>query len=482
MSNTSEKVFSGMLWKFMERISAQLVSFTVSIVLARILMPEHYGIVAMVTVFINIANVFVTSGLSTALIQKKDADETDFSTVFWCTLALSIIIYIVLYLAAPLIAKYYKTDELIPVLRVFSLKIIISSYSSIQHAYVSRHMIFKKFFFSTLIGTIISGVVGIAMAFMGCGVWSLVAQYLVNSIIDTVILGFTVSWHPQFIFSWKAAKPLISFGWKVLAADLIGTIYNNFRQLLIGHYYSSTDLAFYNKGKQIPELISNNIDTTVSSVLFPAMSNAEGNVEKVKTMTRRSIKTTSYIIFPLMAGLSAVASPLINVLLTDKWADAVIYLQLICIARSINTVSTANLQAMRALGRSDVVLKLEFVKKPVGVLMVLVAIHYGVFWVAFTMPLYSVYATLINMLPNKKLMDYSIKEQLRDILLSAIISTVMAIIVVQLSQLGFSDIFTLIIQVVSGVLIYIGASELLKIEEYLYLKEFMRNKFIKKKR
>lgn len=473
-------VFSGLFWKFGERIVAQGVSFVVSIILARILMPREYGLVSMVTVFITIADVFVTSGFSTSLIQKKNADETDFSSIFWCTLIVSIILYGILFVSAPLISSFYANDELTPVIRVFSIKILISAYNSIQHAYVSRHMIFKKFFYSTLGGTIVSGVVGIIMAVHGFGVWSLVAQYLVNSTIDSIILSFTVPWKPKFIFSMTAAKSLMSYGWKVLAADLIGTIYNNLRALLIGKYFSSEDLAFYNRGKQFPELISNNIDTTISSVLFPAMSNSGDNVNRVKELTRRSMKTTAYVIFPIMIGMAAVAHPMVMVLLTEKWESCIIYLQLICIAKAITTVSTANLQAMRAIGRSDIVLQLEFIKKPVGLLMIIFAIRYGVLAIAVSMPIYSLFAMIVNMWPNRKLLNYSIREQIIDLLPTTGITIVMCLAVKITSVFKGNDFVQLIIQVLVGGSVYLLLSIVTKNDSFAYILSYAKS-FLKRK-
>lgn len=469
MESGGNSVFSSLFWKFGERILAQLISFVVSVVLARLMLPEHYGVVAMVTVFINIANVFVTSGLSTALIQKKEATEDDFSTIFWCTLLISILIYLILFLAAPLISVFYSEPSLVLILRVFAIKIIISALNSVQHSYVSRKMLFRKFFFSTLAGTIISGIVGIVLALKGYGVWALIFQYLTNSVIDTAVLFFTISWRPTFVFNLASAKDLVSFGWKVLAADLIGSIYNNLRQLLIGHSYSASDLAFYNKGKQMPELISNNIDTSISSVLFPAMSNHNDDIEKVKQLTRQSIELTSYIVFPLLFGLMFTAKPLIFVLLTDKWADSIIYLQIICIARALMTVSNANLQAMKAIGRSDTVLRLEFIKKPIGLLMILVAMRYGVVMVALTMPLYSLYSMIVNMSPNKTLLRYGTKEQLLDIMPAFLLSMAMGIVITVINFFINNHYIMLITDILFGVFTYFGLSYVFKVKSFTFL-------------
>ena len=480
-NSVRDQVFSGMFWKFAERISAQLVSFVVSVVLARILLPEAYGVVAMVMVFINIANVFVTSGFSSALIQKKDADETDFSTIFYCSAAVAVVIYGIMFFVAPYIADFYKTEELTSVLRVFSLKIILASYSSVQHAYVSRHMIFKKFFFSTSFGTLLSGVVGIIMALNGCGVWALVAQYLVNSTVDMIVLNFTVKWRPKLLFSWKAARSLMKYGWKLFCASLIGTLYGNLRSLIIGRYYTTEDLAYYNRGKNFPDLIINNVVSTITSVLFPAMSNAGGK-DEIRRMTQKSIRMTSYIVFPMMAGMALVAKPFVLVLLTEKWSEAIVYLQLVCLYSACHTVTQTNLQAISALGRSDVVLKLEFIKKPVGLIMLLAAIPYGVLAVAITLPLSSIFTMLVNMQPNKKLLSYGFGAQAKDLLPSLLLTAGMSAVVYLVSLLPLSNLLMLIAQICGGGGVYIGLSIVFKNDSFYYLWNYLVSFVNKRKR
>lgn len=460
---SKRKVFSGLIWKSGERIFAQVVSFVVSIILARMLMPEQYAIISMMIVFINIADVFVTSGFSKALIQKKDADETDFSSIFYCSAVFSVVIYMICYFSAPYISMYYKTPELTLYFRVFSLRILIGAYNSIQSAYISKKMMFKKFFFATSIGTVLSAVVGIYMAYKGYGVWALIAQYMCNTLVDTIVLAVTVKWHPRLIFSWKASKQLLNFGWKVLVADLIGVIFENVRSLLIGHYYDKDSLAFFNKGKQFPTIIGSTISTSVQSVLFPAMSNQGGDVKKVREMTRESIKVSSYVMFPVMAGLAAVAEPLVTVLLTEKWIMIVPYLRLFCISNALSIVSSANLQAINALGRSDITLKLEFVKKPFLFLLLVITIPLNVKAVAYTVPLYSFIACIINMIPNRKVLKYTIVEQMVDYLPSVLMSAVMYLSVFFFSRLlQVSPWIELIMEVIVGSVVYIGLSVLSK--------------------
>ena len=283
----NKSVFSNLIWRFLERCGAQGVTFIVSIVLARFLDPAVYGTVALVTVFTTITQVFVDSGMGSALIQKKDADDTDFSSVFWFNLTMCTVLYMVMFFVAPLISSFYHMPELTSIVRVLSLVIIISGVKNIQQAYVSKNMLFKRFFFSTLGGTICAAVVGIAMACLGYGVWALVAQMLCNTAIDTTILWITVKWRPKKLFSFKRLKALFSYGWKLLVSSLVDTGYREIRSLIIGKLYTTEDLAFYNKGQQLPKFIVTNIATAIDSVLFPTMSSAQDDRKRVKAMTKQ---------------------------------------------------------------------------------------------------------------------------------------------------------------------------------------------------
>ena len=272
---SSTNVITNFFWRFLERCGAQGVTFIVSIVLARLLDPTVYGTVALVTIFTTIMQVFVDSGMGNALIQKKDADDLDFSSVFYFNMAMCSALYLIMFFAAPLIASFYRMPELTAIVRVLSFVVVISGVKNVQQAYVSRHLMFKRFFFSTLGGTIGAAVIGIAMAYLGFGVWALVAQMLFNAAVDTTILWITVKWRPKKMFSFQRLKSLFSYGWKLLASSLIDTVYNDLRQLIIGKKYSSGDLAYYNQGKKFPQLIVTNINTSIDSVLLPTMSKAQ---------------------------------------------------------------------------------------------------------------------------------------------------------------------------------------------------------------
>ncbi|MBT9770200.1 oligosaccharide flippase family protein [Coprococcus catus] len=472
-------VISNLVWRFAERCGAQLVSFIVSIVLARILAPEDYGTIALVTVFTAILQVFVDSGLGTALIQKKDADEIDFSSVFYFNFVVCLILYLGMFAAAPFIADFYGDVTLVPVIRILSLTIVISGVKGIQQAYVSRNMLFKRFFFSTIGGTIFSAVLGIAMAYAGFGIWALVAQQLSNTFIDTLILWITVRWRPTKSFSWTRLKYLLSFGWKLLVSSLLDTAYNNLRNLIIGKMYSSSDLAFYNQGDKFPKVIVTNINASIDSVLLPTMSSAQDDKERVKQMTRRAIKTSTYVMAPLMMGLAFCAEPIVSLVLTDKWLPCVPFLRIFCITYMFWPVHTANLNAINAMGRSDWFLRLEIIKKIMGMTILLSTMWFGVMAMAYSLLLSSVLSQIINSWPNRKLLGYGYLEQVRDFAPGILLAVIMGICVYFISFLHLSTIVTLLIQFIVGAAIYIGVSAILKLEEFEYLLGMVKS-FLKK--
>ena len=470
----ANKVVNGLFWRFLERIGAQGVSFIVSIVLARILMPEDYGSIALITVFTIILQVFVDSGLGNALIQKKDADDLDFSTVFYVNLFLCIVIYLIVFFLAPYIAEFYNDDSLIPIIRVINLILIISGVKNIQQAYVSRNMLFKRFFYSTLFGTIGSAFVGIIMAYKGFGVWALVAQQLSNATIDTIVLWFTVNWKPKLIFSFKRLKVLFSYGWKLLVSSLINTFYNNMRQLFIGKMYSTTDLSYYNKGRGWPELLVSNINSSIDSVIFPAMSSQQDNKDSVRNMTRRAIKTSSYIIWPIMVGLMVVATPLVRFILTEKWLPSVPYIQVFCIIFALEPIQTANLNAIKAMGRSDLFLKLEIIKKSFGMVVLIISLKFGVFAIAVSLVISTVFANIANSTPNKKLLNYGYFDQIKDIVPSILLSALMGSIVWCVQLINLNDILTLVLQTITGIIVYVVGSFIFKLEPFEYLLNFIK--------
>ena len=471
----SNNVLKNFIWRFAERCGAQLVTFIVSIVLARILAPEDYGKIALITVFITILQVFVDSGLGTALIQKKNADELDFSSVFYFNFVVCIILYIGMFLAAPFIAQFYNDLSLTPIIRVISLTIIISGVKGIQQSYVSKNMLFKRFFYSTLGGTVFSAALGIGMAWAGAGVWAIVAQQLSNTAIDTLILWITVKWRPKKMFSWKRLKSLLSFGWKMLVSSLLETVYTNIRSLIIGKMYSSSDLAFYNQGDKLPNVIVNNINTSIDSVLLPTLSKEQDDKERVKNMTRRAIKVSTYIMSPLMMGLAFCATPIVEIVLTEKWLPCVPFLQIFCITYMFFPIHTANLNAIKAMGRSDLFLKLEIAKKIIGTVLLVSTMWFGVRVMAYSLLVSTLTSMIINSWPNKVLLNYDFKEQMLDIFPSIVLSVFMGWIVSFIRLLEFSSYITLLIQVPLGAIIYLMGSKLLHLDSFEYLLQIVKS-------
>lgn len=464
------KVLSNIIWRFAERVGAQCVGFVVSIILARILLPDDYGLVALVSVFLTIMNVFVDSGFGNALIQKKEVDDLDFSSVFWFNIGTSVFLYIVVFFAASLIAEYYHRDELVILIRVLSIQIIIASIKNVEQAYVSRTLQFKRFFFATIGGTIGAAIIGIYMAKSGYGVWALVAQQLLNTLVDTIILWCTVGWRPQFAFSLERLKIMFDYGWKLLLAAILGNGYISLRQLIIGKAYSPSDLAYYNRGERFPDIFVNNIDSAIGNVLFPVMSKEQDSKDKIKYMMRRAIKTSMYVVAPLMVGLICCGDVFVKVLLTDKWMPCVRYMRVLCITFLFYPLSTGNLNAMLSLGRSDLYLTLEIMKKTIGIISLIITMRISIMAMALSVLFTAICAQIINTWPNKKLLDYSLIEQIKDLIPELMLSAVMGAVVYSVNFLKMNDVLTLLIQIGAGVVSYVIGSVFWKLESFSFLK------------
>lgn len=473
-SSKRNKVASGFTWRLMERMGAQVVSFVVSIVLARILDPDVYGTIALIVVFTTIMQVFVDSGLGNALIQKKQTDNLDFSTVFYFNIAFCLVLYGLMWVASPFVAEFYHDPSLVPYIRALSLTIVISGVKNVQQAYVSRNMLFRKFFFSTLCGTIGAAVVGIIMALRGYGIWALIGQQLFNMLVDTAVLWITVPWRPIWAFSFERLKGLLSYGWKLLASSLLDTGYNNLRQLLIGRIYTRADLAYYNQGDKFPALIINNINASIDSVLLPAMSEDQDDKSRVRDMTRRSIMVSTYLMSPLLIGMAACANTIVSLILTDKWLPCVPYMQIFCLTYLIFPIHTANLNAIKAMGRSDLFLKLEIIKKGLGLIVLLVFVRVGVMELALSMLVFSILSMGINAWPNKQLLSYSIRDQVLDILTNLMLALVMGVIVWAEGALAIPLALKLALQVATGVVVYAALSMVMKNSTFTYLLDILK--------
>lgn len=464
-----------LFWKFFERISAQTVSLVVSLVLARLLSPSDYGVVAIVMIFITFANIFVSDGFGSALIQKKGATVLDYCSVLYFNVLFSVVLYIVLFFTAPLIADFYGEgyEILVPVLRVLALRLPLTSVNSIQQAYISKNMMFRKFFLSTLCGTVVSGIVGILMAYKGFGVWALVYQYLVSTSVSTVVLAVVLRKKPRLIFSFQSIRELFPFGVRILSVGFLSIGYQEVRALIIGKLYSSEDLAYFDKGKQFPTLLMTNINASISSVLFPKMASEQEDVHKLKEITRKSIRLSSYLIMPVLLGFAVVAEPFVTVVLTEKWLPCVPLLQASCLMYLFQPIHGANMQAIKASGRGDVYFWLEFVKKVIEIIVLICVVNISVSAIAISMAVCANVFTLFNAFPNKKLIGYGFKEQMKDLLPNLTISLLMMAGVSLLGFVQMLPIIKLTLQVVLGALIYLILSIITKNKEFLIIKNMV---------
>ena len=472
-------VITSLLWKFLESFSSQGIQFLLSIILARLLSPDDYGILALILVFIQLANVFIQSGFNTALIQKKDADDIDFSSIFYFSLFVSIFFYFLLFVLAPYISKFYSQTILVPIIRVLSITLFFGAIKGVQCAYVSKKMQFKKLFYNNIGAMLGSAIIGIILAYKGFGVWALVAQQLSHNIISCIILWCTIEWHPKLLFSINRIKELFSFSWKLLCSSLLDTFFRNIYNLIIGKIYDTNTLGFFNRGHQFPQIIATNLDGSIQSVMLPTLSANNDNPSEVKKITRRSISTSAFVLMPCMFGLAAVAKPLVIVLLKERWLPCVPFLQLACISYALYPIHTANLTGINALGRSDIFLKLEIIKKCVTVLNILITLPFGIYAMAIGQVIQGFISTFINAYPNKKLMGYSYFEQWKDLMPSFVLSIVMACIVWTMNFISITPLLLLIIQIIVGIIVYVVLAKLFKLEVYNYFVNTLKG-FIKK--
>lgn len=460
MGISRREAFSNFAWKLAEQIGAQMVSFIVSIVLARLLMPDDYSVVSIIAILSSFCSIFIDGGLSKSLIQKKDSDVLDYSTVLIVSIVISAILYAFLFFLAPFISRLYKKELLVPVIRVYSLNLFIGAFNTVQSAYISKNMQFRKYFFATIVGTVISAVVGICIAYTGFGAWALVAQQLVNSVIDTILLFATTDFRPKFLFSYDRLKTLWNFGSKVLGTSIVDMLYDNIRPLIVGIKFHTTDLAYYQKGKSYPNLINTTLNSTLAAVLFPVMANEQDSYERVRVITQKYIRVASYLIFPSLLGLAAIAPNLIIWMITDKWAEAIPYMQIFCVNYMFMLLQTGNLQALNAVGRSDVVFKLAILKKSISFILLLVLILVGKtpLSLAAIGIVTSLIAFIINATANKKILKYGFGEQIKDIFPNLLISSLMSIIVYSVGKLNISLLPLICLQLIVGVIIYIVIS------------------------
>lgn len=416
VDNLKNKILSGVFWQGINQGGNYVISFVVSIILARLLEPAQYGLLALTSIFIAISSVFIDSGLSQALIQKKNAEEVDYCSIFYLNIVIAVILYVVNFFAAPYIARYFNTPELSTILRVLSLTLIIGACGGIQGTVLNKQMLFHLNCRISWGANIPAGIIGIWMAYKGFGVWALVTHSIFKTTLATMLQWFWVRWRPQLLFSWKHVKVLFSYSWKLFVSGIIDTLYNNVYGLVISKFYQVETLSFYEKGRHLPGLGITIINSTLGGVLFPAFSSIQNDRPRIKRLAIRGLKNIMFFVIPLMTLMAIVAKPLIVVLLKEKWLPSVFFMQMSCISFIFYPFHTLNLQIITAIGRSDIFLFLEIIKKTQAVLLILLTYRYGVEALMIGMVALAPICFIENAWPNRKQIEYPFWEQFWDVL------------------------------------------------------------------
>lgn len=468
----------GVVWSAVERFSVQGIQFVLSIIIARLVAPSEYGLIAMLGIFLAIAQTFIDSGFSNALIQKKDRTEVDFSTVFYFNIVVSLVVYLILFLSAPYIALFYKEPLLDIITKWVGLNIIISALSIVQRAKLTIQLNFKTQAKASLIAVVISGICGITMAYYGYGVWALVCQSLLNNLLNTLLLWVFARWMPTFIFSWQSFKGLFSFGSKLLLSGLLHTIYLNLYTLVIGRRYSATDVGYYNRSYSIAQYPSVNIVGVITRAIYPIQCEMQHDEERLSSSFIQYLRMSCYIIFPLMIGLAVLSKPMVLILLTDKWASMSDLLSILCIAYMWYPVMVINNQMLNVRGRSDYFLKAEIIKKIVAIVILLLTMPLGLKILCFGILFYNILDMAIIIVFTKKVMNTGFRQQFGAILPIFLVSVGMGV-VIHLFLLINSNIN---IQLFGG--IFIGSitlaffSFIFSIKEFGYLLSYLKIKKI----
>lgn len=462
-------IFSAALWKIIEKFGTKGIQFVIQIILARILVPDDYGIVAILTVFISLSNVFIQNGFSTSLIQKKEATQADFCTAFFCSIGIAALFYLLLFVLAPLIANFYDMYTLKNYLRVLSLVLFAGSFNSIQYAYVSRTLNFRVYTISTLIASIVSGIMGVVFAMREFGVWALIFQQLIANYLSVFILYVLVQWRVQLLFSRQSLMELFGYGWKILGSSLINSLYASIYNLVIGRVYTKEILGLYSRGQQFPLLITDNINEIVQSITLPILSQSQDNQENMKNLMYRSLTISTFIVFPAMVGLSAISYEFIHVVLGEKWLVAAPYMALLCIVYSVYPIHTMNIQCMKAMGRSDWFLKLEILKKLLEALSIAITMKMGLVPMIVGQIILSFVGIPINIWATNRLIHYGISEQLKDILPSILASVLMFGAVKMVSLIAMPVLFKMVTEILVGVGVYATLSVFMKNSAFFYL-------------
>lgn len=470
------KTLKGTIWSSIERFSAQGISFIVMIIMARILTPQDYGLVGMLTIFVAISQSLVDSGFSQALIRKQDRTAMDNSTVFFFNIAIGIILYILLFLFAPLIADFYEEPLLIPLTRVISLSIVFNSLVVVQRAILTVNIDFKTQAKATLTGATISGIIGITMAYSGFGVWAIVALQLTNLAIVTILLWILSHWRPKLIYSWSSFKELFSFGSKLALSGIIDTLYKNIYLIVIGKIFKSTDLGYYTRANQFAEFPSSNVTGIVQRVTFPILCTIQNDDERLRNVYRRFLRISAFIVFPLMMGLAGIAHPLVVLILREQWAFTGTLLQIMCFSMMWYPVHAINLNLLQIKGRSDLFLKLEIYKKVIGIGILIVTVPFGLIAMCYGTVASSLLSLIINTYYTGKLINVGFFKQLKDLMPTMAYSFSTFLIVLMTIHLIPNQSYGVIAGVVIGITYFICTTYITKSQDLRALINLIKNK------
>lgn len=473
-----KKVISSLVYKSLERFCVKGLGLVIGIVLARLLAPEIFGQVAVLTVFVNLSQVITESGFTTALIQRQDVTDSDYSSVFWINMALATMCIVVIQLITPWVCRFYGM-EIDVHLRVYSLILLVNALNSLQIARMQKQMRFRQMMICTMIATVISGIIGIVSAYMGAGIWALMVYHMSASMVTCIAFIFVEKWYPKFEFSLHRVKLLFGYGWKMLVSALLCSLYSDIRSLIIGKKHSSDDLGFYNRGQQFPQVISNSLDSAIQAVMFPTLSSVQDKTEQMVKLLRRAVMMGTYIIVPTMFGLAAVSEPVVRLLLTEKWLPCVPYMRWICLGEAAVPIISSNLIAIKASGRSDVYMRLEMVRRVV-MLCVLVVSVFGFGTVEAIAAGFGVgywLDALIVSLSLKRLLHYGPVQQAKDIWKNVLAASVMFAIVNGMNGLNGSNVVLMLSQILIGVLSYLLLNICLHNEIQMTLISFFRKDF-----
>lgn len=460
-----KKTVKGVMWSAIDRFSTQGIQFAFSILIARLLMPSDYGVIAMLGVFLAVSQTFIDSGFGTALVQKSNRTETDFSTVFYFNIVVAVLFYVLLWFSSPYIALFYNIPMLKDVTRVVALTLIFSALGGIQSTKLSIAINFKTRALISLISALSTGCVGLYMAYSGYGAWALVFQMVFSSLLNTILLWCFVRWIPKLVFSWQSFKQLFSFGSKLLASAFLETIYNNIYTLIIGKVYSSSALGFYSRASGLAQYPSSNITSVLQGVTFPVLCSIQNDEKRLADTYKMFIRMSAFIIFPLMIGLAVVADPFIRIVLTDKWEGTIYLLQIVCFSMMWYPIHAINLNILQVKGRSDYFLKLEILKKILGVIVLYITVPLGVVAMCYGNVVFSCLALLLNTYYTKRLMRYGFINQMKDLFHILIHSLVMGVIV--LFVIHFIDIMwiKLLVGILVGGIYYVVGAYIMRFEE-----------------